>query len=115
LWAPFLLKENQRVLRAALRRRLMLSNSKPPIPSRISDVGSGFAESVIELKTCAKVNVAVAFGTPFGQLLEPAFATSTNAITAKTAIPKNARVTFIELDVSSLDLPAGCSSSVGNL
>ena len=93
----------------------MLSNTRPPIPSRISEVGSGFAESVIELKTCAKVNVAAAFGATFGQLFESAFATSANAITAKAVIPKTARVTFIELDVSSLDLPAGCNSAVGNL
>ena len=60
------------------------------------------------------MNVAAAFGAAFGQLLEPAFATSTNAITAKTVIPKNTRVTFIELDVSSLDLPADRNSAVGN-
>jgi len=80
----------------------MLSNTRPPIPSRISDVGSGLAESVIEVKTCANVNVAVALGAAFGQPIEPALATSANAINAKTEMPKNARVNFIKLSLSSL-------------
>jgi len=33
---------------AVLRRRLMLSRTKPPMPRRISDVGSGWAAAVIE-------------------------------------------------------------------
>jgi len=80
---------------AVFRRRLMLSRTKPPIPNRISDVGSGWAAAVIEANACAKVTVAVACEIAPGTLSAPARAASPVAITAKTKIPKIALVSFI--------------------
>ena len=80
---------------AVLRRRLMLSSTKPPIPRRISDVGSGRAAAVIEANACAKVTVAVACEIAPGMLSAPGWAASPVAITAKTEIPKIALVSFI--------------------
>jgi hypothetical protein len=53
------------------------------------------------------VNVAVALGVAFGQPVEPASATSANAINAKTTMQKNARENFIKLSSSSLTLHRG--------
>ena len=80
---------------AVLRRRLMLSRTKPPMPKRISDVGSGWAAAVIEANACAKVTVAVACEIAPGTLSAPARAAGPVAITAKTEIPKIILVSFI--------------------
>ena len=80
---------------AVLRRRLMLSRTSPPIPKRISDVGSGWAAAVIEANACAKVMVAVACKTAPRALNAPARAASPVAITAKTKIPKVTLISFI--------------------
>ena len=80
----------------------MLRRTKPPMPSRINDVGSGWAAAVIEVKRCVKVTVAIACETTPCEFNAPARATSPDAITAKTEIPTSARVSFIELTRSSL-------------
>ena len=79
---------------AVLRRRLMLSRTNPPMPKRISDVGSGWAAAVIEANAWAKVTVAAWATTP-GRFTAPARAARPVAIIAKTEIPKSTLVSFI--------------------